>query len=53
MLQVELVPWPGFDLASPAVEICSLNLWTAREVPDAEKDWKQEEKQKTEDEIIG
>ena len=28
-----LVPWPGIEPASPALEAWSLNHWTAREVP--------------------
>ena len=28
-----LVPRPGIEPTSPAVETCSLNYWTAREVP--------------------
>ena len=27
-----LVPWPGMGLESPALEPCSLNCWTIREV---------------------
>ena len=30
---VGLVPWPGIETASPAVEVWSLNHWTATEVP--------------------
>ena len=29
----DLVPWPGIKLASPALEVQSLNHWTIREVP--------------------
>ena len=28
-----MVPWPGIKPAPPAVEVQSLNRWTAREVP--------------------
>ena len=28
-----LVPWPGIEPATPAVEVQSLNYWTSREVP--------------------
>ena len=28
-----LVPWPGMGLESPALEPCSLNCWTIKEVP--------------------
>ena len=28
-----LIPWSGIEPASPAVEVQSLNCWTAREVP--------------------
>jgi len=30
-----LVPWPGIEPTSPAVEAHSLNSWTMREVPDS------------------
>ena len=29
----DLVPWPGIDLASPALQMQSLSHWTIREVP--------------------
>ena len=29
----DLNPWPGIEPAYPALEACSLNYWTTREVP--------------------
>ena len=72
-----LVPRPGIEPMSPALEAWGLNHWTTRKVtgrtdaeapilwpldakswligkdPDAGKDWRQEEKGVTEDEMVG
>ena len=57
-----LVSWPGIELVPPAlegkVEAAILwppdaKSWVIRKDPDAGKDWGQEEKVMTEDELVG
>ena len=39
MARVILVPQPGIEPVPPAVEVWSLNHWTAREIPDFVFNW--------------